>query len=37
MLKLNHDEPLNIPEAEEIPDLLVASSIIDAFNVHCGG
>jgi hypothetical protein len=37
MPKLLHDEPLTLPEAEEIPNLLVASGMIDAFNVDCGG
>ena len=37
MSKSERDESLNLPEAEEIPNLLVAGGMIDAFNVDCGG
>jgi hypothetical protein len=37
MSKSERDEPLNLPEAEEISNLFVTGGMIDAFNVDCGG
>ncbi len=37
MPKSERNESLNLPEAEEIPNLFVAGGMIDAFNVDCGG